>query len=100
MGRRFVQERYQPCTRRPSSRTGTASTGRAHGSEEGSPQVGRSEVRTWREQERRERNAPTEAWHAQERQERTWRESEEPQASNRDRPLRSTEKGSESSEKT
>lgn len=70
--------------------------GSAHGDEEKIGQEVRySEVRSRSKQERRERHAPQEAWHAQEREVRERRNGEEPQTGHRDRPLRGTEEGSE-----
>src|ERR671930_2490726 len=68
---------------------------RNHGCTKGWEKLGTSEVWTWCEQERRERDAPTEARHAEARQVGTWRQGEEPQAGDRHRSLRGAEEGRE-----
>src|SRR5438067_759886 len=95
MQRRITLPRYQPCTRSPRSSKAAASTGRSHGSEEGSPKIWWSQVREGREQERRECDAASEARHVEARQERSWRQGEEPQASDRHRALGGAKKGRE-----
>src|SRR5690348_17662635 len=69
-------------------------------SKEESPQIRGAKVRSRCEQERRECDAPAQAWYAQERKERPWRQSKEPEASDRDRSLRSAEERREGTEET
>ena len=76
------------------------STGRGHGSKTKSPKVEPQEVQSRCEQDRRERDAPAQAWDVETRQEWSWRQGQEPQAGDRNRALRSAEKGREGSAQT
>lgn len=98
--RRFVQVRYHVCTLLGSLLNTLDPTGGCHGSKAKSPQIEREKIRTPCEQERRERDAAAQTRNAQARQERPRGQSHEPQAGDRDRPLRSAEKGREGSVET